>query len=190
MLRTNPGFHQNKLDADLQESLSQSNISAMKQQFHTHIFLPFIDALSSHIQERLPDTDVFAAFAVLDPSRLPTSLEEAVSQKYGDTHAQVDQIQQQYGGENGVIALKPEWYQLRCYLCMHCRSHSMLEILQLLATNTTLHTSFPNFCKLAESLCQFTLPTAKELSPQCAESRATYVVKWRMKHSTIACEYP
>ena len=138
MYRTNPGFQLDKLDADLKESLSQSNISVtpdMKRQFHTQIFLPFIDALSTHIQERLPDTGVFAAFAVLDTSRLHTSVEEAVSQKYGDT--QVDHIQQQYGGENGVIngsTLKPEWNELRCYLCMHCRSLSMLEILQLLVT--------------------------------------------------------
>ena len=164
MHRTNPGFQLDKLDADLKESLSQSNISVtpdMKRQFHTQIFLPFIDALSTHIQERLPDTGVFAAFAVLDPSRLPTSVEEAVSQKYGDT--KVDQIQQQYGGENGVIngsTLKPEWNELRCYVCMHCRSLSMLEILQLLTKNTTLHFSFPNFSKLAEVCLTLPIHTA------------------------------
>ena len=112
MLCRNPGFQLNKLDADLKESLSQSNISVtpdMKQEFHKEIFLPFVNALCSHIQECLPDTGIFAAFAVLDLSRLPTSLEETVSQKYGET--QVDQLQEQYG-ENGIInesTLRPEW---------------------------------------------------------------------------------
>ena len=57
MLCRNPRFQLNKLDADLKESLSQSNISVtpdMKPKFHKEIFLPFVNALCSYIQERLP----------------------------------------------------------------------------------------------------------------------------------------
>ena len=184
MLRTNPGFQQDKLDADLGEPLSLSNNSVtpdMKQKFHEQIFLPFIDALFSHTQERLPDTGIFAAFAVFYPRKLPLSLEEAVSQKYGDTL--VDQLQEQYGGENGVInesTIKPEWNGLRCYLYMHCHSHSMLEMLQLLTTNTTLHSSFPNFSKLAEVCLTLPIHTA-----DCERAFSTmHRVKTRL-HSEI-----
>jgi hypothetical protein len=120
------------------------------------VFLPFFDAIIANIQERLPDTGVFAAFSILDPSRLPSSLEEAVTLKYGD--GQVDLLQLQYGGECGVVdegSIKYEWNELRCYLSMHCRSLSML-LIQILTTNTTLQSSYLNVSKLAE-IC-LTLP--------------------------------
>ena len=89
------------------------------------------------------------------------SVKEALSQKYGDIL--VDQLQEQYGGENRVINesdLKPEWNELRCYLHMHCHSRSMLEVLQLLAMSTTIHCSFPNFSKLAEVCLTLPIHTA------------------------------
>ena len=110
----------------------------------------------------------------------------AVSQKYGDT--QVDPIQQQYGGENGVIngsTLKPEWNRLRCYLCMHCRSLSMLEILQLLATNTTLHSYFLNFSKLAEVCLALPIHTAECERAFSTMRRVKSCLRSEMKNETL-----
>ena len=163
MLRANPGFQLNKLDSDLQDSLAQSNISAAqesKQNFHQKIYIPFLNALISHIQERLPDTGVFAAFAILDPTRLPPTLEEALTQKYGD--AEVDILQKQYGKGEFVdeVTFKHEWNELRCYLSMHCRSLLMLDVLQLLAKSELLCISYPNFAKLAEVCLTLPIHTA------------------------------
>ena len=117
----------NTLDFDLQNSLAECDINVtpeLKQQFHTRVYVPFLEAISCHIKERLPDTGVFAAFSIFDPGKLPMSPEEAVSQKYGEAH--VDTLEKQYGRGDGAIVdsvtLKGEWYELRLYLCLHCRT--------------------------------------------------------------------
>ena len=51
---------------------------------------------------------------------------------------------------------KSEWFELRLYLSMHCRSLSVTEVLNLLTTGTTLSLAYPNFVKLAQ-VC-LTLP--------------------------------
>lgn len=72
----------------------------MQQKFHTKVFLPFFYAIITNIEERLPDTGVFAAFCILDPSRQPSPLEDAVTQKYGES--KID-LQLLYSGESGVL---------------------------------------------------------------------------------------
>ena len=151
----------NSLDADFDDSLSECGITVtaeLKQQFHTTVYVPFLESLLCHVQERLPDTGVFAAFSILDPSKLPASVEDVVSLRYGEPAVQT--LEQQYccGDVVSVNAssIKAEWQELRIYLRGYCRSKSMADILQLLIHNPTLQASYPNFSKLAH-ICQ-TLP--------------------------------
>ena len=70
-----------------------------------------------------------------------------VSQKYGEAH--VDTLEKHYGRRDGAIVnsvtIKGEWFELRLYQSMHCRSLSMAEVLKLLTTDTTLSLAYPNF---------------------------------------------
>ena len=161
LLRDFTGVRLNSLDADFDDSLSECGITVtaeLKQQFHTTVYVPFLESLLCHVQERLPDTGVFAAFSILDPSKLPASVEDVVSLRYGQPAVQT--LEQQYccGDVVSVTAssIKAEWQELRIYLCGYCRSKSMADILQLLIHNPTLQASYPNFSKLAH-ICQ-TLP--------------------------------
>ena len=157
LLHVTPGPQLSKLDSDLGDSLSQFAINInsdmkRKKQFHDQILTPFIDALLSHIKEHLPDTGVFAAFSVFEPSKLPATAEEAALQKYGEVEVKV--LNKQYGGDSDAAlihssALEGEWYDLRSYLYLSCRTMSMGDVLNLLATNTTLHCTLSNFTKLA-----------------------------------------
>ena len=54
----------------------------------------FLENLICHIQERLSDTCVFAAFSVLDPLQLPGSVEDAESIKCGES--QLKTLERQY----------------------------------------------------------------------------------------------
>ena len=163
LLCASTGPRMNTLDADLENSLARCEIdvhSESKQQFQTRVYVPFIKALISHIKDRLPDTGVFDAFSILDPGKLPSSQEEIMSQKYGEAH--VDTLEKHYGRGDGTIvnsvSIKGEWFELRLYLSMHCRTLSMAEVLKLLVTDTTLSLTYPNFVKLAQ-VC-LTLPVS------------------------------
>ena len=84
----------------------------LKHQFDTRVYNPFIKALITHIKERLPDTGIFSAFSILDPSKLPSTA-EAVSLGYGDNH--VETLEKQYGqGDHAIVVddLKAEWSDL------------------------------------------------------------------------------
>ena len=131
----------------------------MKHQFHTRVYLPIIKALISHIKERLPDAEIFAA---LNPAKLPPTSEEIVSQKYGEAH--VDTLEKHYGNGDGAIVntgnIKSECCELRLYLSMHCRVLSMAEVLWLLTTDTTLSLAYSNFVKLAQVCLTLPISTA------------------------------
>ena len=108
--------------ADLQNSLAGCEITVtpeLKHQFDTRVYTPFIRALITHIKDRLPDTGIFAAVSIFDPSKLPSTAEEAVSQKYGENH--VETLEKQYGqGDYAIVDdLKAEWSDLRLYSSGH-----------------------------------------------------------------------
>ena len=101
-------------------------------------------------------------FFNLDPGKLPSSQEEMVSQKYGEAH--VDTLEKHYGRGNGAIinsvTIKGEWFELRLYLSMHCRTLSMAKVLKLLTTDSTLRLTYPKFVKLAQVCLTLPISTA------------------------------
>ena len=165
LLCLSKGPRYNMLDFDLENSLAGCEISVtpeLKHQFHTRVYLPFIKALTSHIKERLPDTEIFAAFSILDPAKLPPTSEEIVSQNYGEVH--VNTLEKHYGnGDSAIVnsdSFKSEWFELRLYLSMHCHTLSVTEVLHLLTTDTTLSLAYPNFVKLAQVCLTLPISTA------------------------------
>ena len=93
---------------------------------------------------------------------IPATAEEAALQKYGEVEVKV--LNKQYGGDSDAAlihssALEGEWYDLRSYLYLSCRTMSMGDVLNLLATNTTLHCTLSNFTKLALVCLCFPLTT-------------------------------
>ena len=87
-LKTSNGVYLGKIETDITGSLSDFNISFtsnMKTLFRTSIYLPFLDSLIKHIQERLPDTSLFAAFSIFDTRTLPETALLAASQNYGSS---------------------------------------------------------------------------------------------------------
>ena len=132
----------------------------LKHQFDTRVYTPFIKALITHIKERLPDTGIFSAFSILDPSKLPSTAEEAISLRYGENH--VETLEKQYGqGDHAIVTddLKAEWSDLRLYLCIHCRNLSMGNVLKMLTTDT-FPLVYTNFVKLAQVCLILPISTA------------------------------
>ena len=159
LLCTSKGQQSNALDFDLQNSLASCEVTVspeLKHQFDTRVYTPFIKALITHIKERFPDTGIFSAFSILDPNKLPSTT-EAVSLSY---HAET--LEKQYGQGDRAIDddLKAEWSDLRLYLCMHCRTLSMADVLKMLTTDTTFLLVYPKFVKLAQVCLTLPISTA------------------------------
>ena len=111
----------NKLDHDLSSSLACFNISSRacdpKQHFQFQIREPFLTALINNISERLPDTEFFARFQILNPLKLPGTGEEAAQNHYGEESVQ--KLGEHYGSGTPIVdsdKLSTEWFDLRIYL--------------------------------------------------------------------------
>ena len=146
-----------KLAGDLQGSLAQCGIavsSNAERPFHEAIYTKFIDAVINHIQERLPDSDCFSAFSVLDPSKLPGSAADAAVARYGEV--KVELLSKQYGiGDHPFIRadeVQNEWIHLRVYLYECCLDKTMEEVLKLFASNPTLAMCYPIFQQTCPSV--------------------------------------
>ena len=121
------------------DSLSSFDISVTeeKKQFKEQILTPFIKALVTHIKEHLPDTGIFAAFSLFDPSKLPVSSEATVLEKYMYGEAQFDVLMKQYGGDSNTAlidssVLQMEWHSLRSYISLNCQTLSMGDVVNFL----------------------------------------------------------
>jgi len=117
-LQEHCGAQLKRLDTDLKSSLSAFNISYNAESLHTfqkQTQVKFVDALISHIQNRLPDTGKLASFSVFNPKHLPESSEKACKEQYGEE--KVTNLGELYGnGEPPLISkvgLSHKWTNLR-----------------------------------------------------------------------------
>ena len=77
---------------------------------------------------------------------------EVISTLYGE--AKLEQLGLHYGsGICPVISLKSEWSVFAIYMVQNCKEFSMQGVLQLLSTNSTLQSLYPNLSNLV-SFCQ------------------------------------
>jgi len=154
------------LDTDLKSSLSAFNISYNAESLNTfqkQTQVKFVDALISHIQNRLPDTGKLASFSIFNPKDLPESSEKACKEQYGED--KVTHLGELYGnGEPPLIfkvGLSHEWTNLRVYMILHCKNKSMKEMLKLLANQgSSLHLVYPNFAVLSRICLALPISTA------------------------------
>lgn len=96
-LINNPEAGENfqSLNADLESTLAPYDIChspEISRRFLQNIQKPFLNALIENIKERLPDTDVFSNF---DPLKLPDTLQEVATRKYGEQ--EIEQLAEHYG---------------------------------------------------------------------------------------------
>ena len=108
-----------------------------------------------NIKECLPDKDtgIIAAFGAFNPSQLPLTPEEAMEKQYGEK--EICELGEHYGvGDSPPIncdELLTEWFDLRVYMILNCRSKSMSEMLSLLAKpGGNLSVAYPNAKLLAQ----------------------------------------
>ena len=123
-----PGMCLTKLDSDLDSSLASLGISystESKGKFQRSIQNPFVTALIGNINDRLPDTGVFASFNVLDPKKLPTTVDEACINHYGEEHIQL--LGDQYMTVVDKEQLQREWQNLPIYMINECSSETAQE---------------------------------------------------------------
>ena len=121
MLNSRPGEFSKKMDSERWSSLAPFNISHSpdaKLRFQREVQKPFIEALVNNIEERLPNTGVFAEFDLLDPSKLPDTPEVAMDMSYGES--EVHQLGEFYSvGDTSIVNaedLKSEWLDLGVYI--------------------------------------------------------------------------
>ena len=157
----------NKLNHDLSSSLASFDISSRasdpKQHFKSTVREPFLTALINNIRERLPNTEFFARFEVLNPLKLSGTAEEAAQSHYGEESVQ--KLGEHYGsGDTPIVdkeELSTEWFDARIYLISNCSTMSMKDVLTLLAkSDTTISTVNPNFCKLSQIFLTLPVSTA------------------------------
>ena len=142
-----------------------SRASDPKQHFNFTIREPFLTALINNIRERLPDTEFFAKFEVLNPLKLPGTAEEAAQSHYGEESVQ--KLGEHYGsGDTPIVdkeELSTEWFDPIIYLISNCSTMSMKDVLALLVkSDTKISTIYPNFCKLSQIF--LTLPVSTEIA--------------------------
>ena len=133
------------------------------QGFLNHIQKPFLHALVKNIKERLPDTDVFSNFKIFNLLKLPDTVEDMCSEKYGET--QVEKLGEKYGlGDSPIIScddLKLEWLDFRIYMLSNYSKMLMKDVLTSLATQgSTISTAYPNLSKLAQICLVLPISTA------------------------------
>ena len=158
------GEYMAKLDSELATSLASSGIthqgSGAEQDFRTQILKRFIEAITNNIKERFPDTGIFSDFDILNPLKLPSTVEEAAESHYGEEN--VRKLGDHYGvGDISSEELSSEWVDLRVYLILNCSNLSMKDILCLLAKKeTTISSVYPNFSKLSQIFLTLPISTA------------------------------
>ncbi len=98
-----------KLGNDLTTSsgITHGGIGA-KQRFHNQILKHFIESLIANIKDRLPDTGIFSDFEVLNPSKLPDTVEAAAESHYGE--ATVQKLGDHYGRGDDTSAISNSDY--------------------------------------------------------------------------------
>ena len=136
----------------------------------------FVSELIENITERFPDKDtgIIGAFGVFNPSHLPLTSEEAMEKQYGEK--EIRELGERYGiGDSPPINcddLLTEWFDLRVYMILNCRSKSMKEMLPLLAKpDGSLSVAYHNTSKLAQIGLLLPISTAdcERHSPLCVE---------------------
>lgn len=155
-LNSHSGENFSQLDSDLASILAPYNIPHSPEatsRFFDHIQKPFLHALVENINKRLPDTDVFTNFEIFNPLKLPDTVEDTCSEKYGEM--QVEKLGEKYGlGDSPIIScddLKLEWLDFRIYMLSSCSKKTVKDILSSLATQgSTTAAAYPNLSKLAQ----------------------------------------
>ncbi|XP_056450414.1 uncharacterized protein LOC130385760 isoform X1 [Gadus chalcogrammus] len=116
----------------------------------------FIDNLVENMEERFPQTELLAAFGVLDPGCLPNSMtgdygwEEMnqLSTFYSDGHSPIDREE-----------LRDEWISFRQHLGSY-RQKTPKVMCQVLSANPTLACQYPNIASLYARMVVIPVHTA------------------------------
>ena len=156
------------LNTDLESTLAPYNIPHSPKatsMFLNNIQKPFLMALIENINERLPDTDIFSNFDILNPLKLPATSQEMATENYGEK--EIKELAEQYGvGDSPLISsenLRSEWLDLRIYMLSNCTKMTMKELLSSLAlqnSTTSISVVYPNLSKLAQVFMALPISTA------------------------------
>ena len=187
----NPGVNLKKLDTDLENSLAVFDIphsSEVKERFQRLIQQPFVTQLFNNIEERLPDTGVFASFSFLDPGKLPETVEQASASNYGE--AAVQALGDHYGiGDTPLVdkdQVVSEWQNLRVFLINECATNSMKEVLNMLGKQgSTLALAHLNIAKLAQICLVLPITTTDCERAFSTMRRIKSRLRSEMKNSTL-----
>ena len=75
------------MNTDLESTLAPYNIPHSPEatsMFLNNILKSLLMALIENINERLPNTDIFSNFDILDPLKLPATSQEMATENYGE----------------------------------------------------------------------------------------------------------
>lgn len=119
-------------------------VSDRQREEFAHVRSAFVDNLVENLEERFPQTELLAAFGVLDPGCLPDSM----TGEYG--WAEMDKLSTFYSDGHSPIdreALRDEWIAFRQHLGSY-RQKSPKDMCQVLSANPTLACQYPNIASL------------------------------------------
>ena len=143
------------------EQLTSAGIDITKrsnlgeQYFEGSVRKPFLCCLIKNILNRFDDKSVMAAFAVLDPSKLPqlstrpTREELNAFVQYGNT--EIESLARQFGATDEVQEYLEEWASFRQYLRDTCSQSKLSDIIGDLCSTSSLAASvYPKMSKLGK----------------------------------------
>ena len=94
------------MNTDLESTLAPYNIPHSPEatsMFLNNILKSLLMALIEHITERLPNTDIFSNFDILDPLKLPATSQEMATENYGEK--EIEKLAEHYGvGDSPLIS--------------------------------------------------------------------------------------
>ena len=102
------------MNTDLKSTLAPYNILHSPEattMFLKNIQKPFLMALIENINERLPNTDIFSHFDIINPLKLPVTSQEMATENYREK--EIKELAEHDGvGDSPLISsdnLKSEW---------------------------------------------------------------------------------
>ena len=192
-LISNPeaGDNLRRLETDLKSTLAPYSIHHSPEatsMFFNNIQKPFLNALVENIKERLPDTNIFSNFEILNPLKLPDTSEQMAITRYGEV--EIEKLAEHYGlGGVPLISsddLKSEWLDFRIYMLSNCTKVTMKDVLSSLALqSSTISTVYPNLSKLAQVFLALPISTADCEADQDSIKKSDVKCNFKSLHAYI-----
>ena len=159
-IKENGGTNMRNVRTVLSTSLKDWNvmppdIDTSESNLKNQLIIPYVEALEKNICNRFLDAGLIGAFSIFDPKLLPKTEEDIISSSFGENS--IEKFCEHYGSDPSPVIdieqIKSEWSVFSIYMFQNCKTMSLNGVLELLSTNRTIQSLYPNLSRLA-TICR------------------------------------